>query len=173
MDRQHLPTYLRPTLGVCLLTWGLLWASACSLEAWGDTSIFLLLTFKSWRRLEHRIILFNVGKTLLNRELLKLWHNMYEKISLFSFNILIGTSYCCVAVLQFRFCIGLENFSWVANLKENVWFVLFILFLMFIILGYLENFSMDWRTGSVWDVPEIRYRFWEMFKVFTILLKNL
>ena len=28
IDRQHLPTHLRSTLGICLLTWGLLWASA-------------------------------------------------------------------------------------------------------------------------------------------------
>ena len=43
---------------------------------------------------------------------------------------------------------------------------------MFIILGCLENFSMEWRTGSVWDVSEIRYGFWEIFKHFTTLLKN-
>ena len=43
---------------------------------------------------------------------------------------------------------------------------------MFIILGCLENFSMDWRTGSVWDFPEIRYGLWEIFKLFTTLLKN-
>ena len=43
---------------------------------------------------------------------------------------------------------------------------------MFIILGCLEHFSMDWRTGSVLDVPEIRYGFWEIFKVFATLLKN-
>ena len=45
-------------------------------------------------------------------------------------------------------------------------------FLMFIILGCLENFSVDWRTGSAWDVPEIRYGFWEIFKLFKTLLKN-
>ena len=28
---------------------------------------------------------------------------------------------------------------------------------MFNILGYLENFSMDWWTGPDRDVPEIRY----------------
>ena len=43
---------------------------------------------------------------------------------------------------------------------------------MFIILGCLENFSMEWRTGSVRDVPEIMYGFWEIFKHFTTLLKN-
>ena len=78
-----------------------------------------------------------LGKTLLNRELWKLWHNMYEKISPISqyFNIFIGISYCCVALLQLRFCISLENFSWVSNLKENIQFELFSLFLMFIVLG--------------------------------------
>ena len=43
---------------------------------------------------------------------------------------------------------------------------------MFIILGCLENFSIKWRTGSVWDVPEIRSGFQEMFKHFATLLKN-
>ena len=43
---------------------------------------------------------------------------------------------------------------------------------MFIVLGYLENFSMEWRIGSVWDVPEIRCGFWKIFKHFTALLKN-
>ena len=44
-----------------------------------------------------------LGNTFLDRELLKLWHNIYKKISLFSFNILIGISYCCEALLQMRF----------------------------------------------------------------------
>ena len=114
-----------------------------------------------------------LGNTLLNKELLKLWYDMYEKISLFSFNILIGIAHCCVALLQLRFCISLENFSWVSKLKENEWFEFFVLFLMFITLGCLEKFSIDKRTGSVWDVPEIRYGFWEIFKHFTTLLKNL
>ena len=43
---------------------------------------------------------------------------------------------------------------------------------MFIILGRLENFSMDWRTGLVWDVPEIIDGFWEIFKHFKTLIKN-
>ena len=98
--------------------------------------------------------------------IMKLWYNMFEKISLSSFHILIGVSYCCVALLQLRFFISLENFSWYSNLKVNVQFALFILILMFIMLGCLENFSMGWSTGSVWDVPEIRYGFWEIFKVF-------
>ena len=82
---------------------------------------------------------------------------------------MIGISYCCIALLELRFCVNLENFSWVSNLKENVKFELHILFN---VLGCLEKFSTDWRTGSVRDVPEIRYEFLEIFKVFTTLLKN-
>lgn len=63
----------------------------------------------------------------------KLWYNIYDQISIFSFNILIGKSYCCVALLELRLCISLE--SLVSSLKENVQFELLILFLIFIMLG--------------------------------------
>ena len=39
-------------------------------------------------------------------------------------------------------------------------------------LGWLENFIMDWRTGSVRDGPEIRYGFLKIFRVFITLLKS-
>ena len=52
-----------------------------------------------------------LGKILLNKELLKLCYNINEQVSLSSFNFLIGISYCCVALLDLRFCITLENFS--------------------------------------------------------------
>ena len=43
---------------------------------------------------------------------------------------------------------------------------------MFIILGCLETFTIDWRTGPVRHVPEIRYRFLEIFRFFATLVKN-
>ena len=73
---------------------------------------------------------------------------MYEKISLFSFNIMTVISNCCVALLCLRFCISLENLSLVSNLKENVYFELFIPVLIINIVGYLENFPKDWRLDQ-------------------------
>ena len=44
---------------------------------------------------------------------------------------------------------------------------------MFIILWCLENFSIDWRTVTVWDVPEIRYGFMKIFwKVYYNITKE-
>ena len=81
-----------------------------------------------------------------------MWANL-----IFSLNILIAISYSCVAWLPYRFCINLENLSLVSNFRENAEFKLLILCLMFIILGCLEHFSNDQRTGSVWDVLDMRY----------------
>ena len=50
------------------------------------------------------------------------------------------TGILCAALLELRFCISLENFSLVLNLKENIQFELLILFLMSMILECLENF---------------------------------
>ena len=41
---------------------------------------------------------------------------------------------------------------------------------MFNILGYLENFSMDWWTGPDRDVPEIRYSFNNLYGKYLGLL---
>ena len=101
----------------------------------------------------------------------KLWYNIYDQISIFSFNILIGKSYCCVALLELRFCISFDNFHEFQSWKKNVQCELLILFLMFIKQGCLENVSVDWRIGSVSDVLEIRYGFFKIFSVFTTLLK--
>ena len=133
-------------------------------DTWQNANRFLIIFQSFLSFLKTGVIsafLRLLGKTLLNTELLKLCYNIYEKISLFSFNILIGITCCCVALLELRFCISLENFSWVSNLKENVQLELLTLLLMFIILGCSENFSIDWMTGSVWNVSEIRYRFWK------------
>ena len=81
-----------------------------------------------------------------------MWANL-----IFSLNTLIAISYCYVAWLPYRFCISLENLSLVSNFRENAEFNLLILCLMFIILGCLEHFSNDQRTGSVWDVLDMRY----------------
>ena len=81
-----------------------------------------------------------------------MWANL-----IFIFNILIAISYCCVPWLPYRFCISLENLSLVSNFRENAEFNLLILCLMFIILGCLEHFSIGERTGSVWDVLDMRY----------------
>lgn len=96
-----------------------------------------------------------------------------SKYHYFHFNIFIGISYCWVALLALRFCISLKNISLVLILKQNAKFKFHILFLMFSVLGYLENFSIDWRTGSVWDVSETKYVFLEIFRVLTISLKIL
>lgn len=96
-----------------------------------------------------------------------------SKYHYFHFNIFIGISYCCVALLALRFCISLENISLVLISKQNAKFKLLILFLMFSVLRYLENFSIDWRTGSVSDVSETKYVILEIFRVLTISLKIL
>ena len=44
---------------------------------------------------------------------------------------------------------------------------------MVITLESLENVSVDRRTGSVWDLLEMRYGFLEIFKVLITLLKSL
>ena len=94
--------------------------------------------------------------------------------------LIFWVSYCCEVLFELRFCISLENLSSckklksyiISMLKKNVQFELLIMILMFIILRYLEDFSMDWRTRSVWDVPETRYGFLEIYRVFTTILKN-
>ena len=85
---------------------------------------------------------------------------------------MIEILYCCVTLLELRFYISLESFSWVWSLKENVQFEFLILFLRIIMLECLEKFSIDWRTRLVWDVPEVRYGFLDIFRGFTILLKD-
>ena len=94
--------------------------------------------------------------------------------------LIFWVSYCCEVLFELRFCISLENFSSckklessiISKLKKNVQFELLIMILMFVILRYLENVSMDWRTGLVWDAPETRYGFLEIYRVFTTILKN-
>ena len=54
-------------------------------------------------------------------------------------------------------------------MKQNAQFELLIV-LMFNILGYLENFSMDWWTGPDRDVPEIRYSFNNLYGKYLGLL---
>ena len=41
---------------ICLLTWGLLWASAYSLEAWSRNNIFLLLTWITFNSIHKKVM---------------------------------------------------------------------------------------------------------------------
>ena len=68
-------------------------------------------------------------------------------MSLFSFNIFTGISFCCEDFLQYRFWISVRNFFLSSYLKENLLLVVSIRFLIQTILGCLENFSMHAKTG--------------------------
>ena len=61
----------------------------------------------------------------------------------FFFNILSEIPHYCVALLELRFCISLENSYLASNFEENVQFESLIMFLMFMIQGCLENFSWN------------------------------
>ena len=68
-------------------------------------------------------------------------------MSLFTFNIFTGMSFCCEAFLELRFSISVRNFFQSSYLKENLLLVVSIRFLILTILGCLENFSMHAKTG--------------------------
>ena len=105
--------------------------------------------------------------------MLKLCYNINEQVSLSSFNFLIGISYCCVALLDLRFCISLENFFWISNLKENVQYDSHFVFNVCRtrVLGKFFNgledcISLRCFRNKIWWV-------WEILKVSKALLKNL
>ena len=66
-------------------------------------------------------------------------------MSLFPFNTFTGISLCCEASLELRFWISVRNFVLSSYLKENLLLAVSIRFLT--ILGCLENFSMNAKTG--------------------------
>ena len=68
-------------------------------------------------------------------------------MSIFSFNIFTGMSFCCEAFLELRFWISVRNFFLPSYLKENLLLLVSIRFRMLITLGYEENFSMHAKTG--------------------------
>ena len=68
-------------------------------------------------------------------------------MSLFSFNIFTGISFCCEAFLELRFWISVRNFFLSSYLKENLLLFVSICFWILIILRYVENFSMHAKTG--------------------------
>ena len=68
-------------------------------------------------------------------------------MSIFSFNIFTGISFCCEAFLELRFRISVRNFFLPSYLKENLLLLVSIRFRMLITLGYEENFSMHAKIG--------------------------
>ena len=61
---------------------------------------------------------------LLNRGLLKFLYNIYEQITLFSFEVWTEISNCCVTLFELIFSISLKIFSLVLNLQKKRQFLI-------------------------------------------------
>ena len=109
---------------ICLLTWGLLWASACSLEAWDHILGFLLLVFLglmdyfSWDSItissvnnfycglcrpntNRYIKKFAISKTLSNSILIKsLFKISYQKFSFSSISFIWSHSVLVLSIFR-------------------------------------------------------------------------
>ena len=95
-------------------------------------------------------------------------------MSLFSFNIFTGISFCCEAFLESRFWIPVWNLFLSSYLKENLLFVTGCFHMLFDtdILGCLENFSLHAETGLSSVVLERCVSSLYIFKFLTIELKK-
>ena len=93
-------------------------------------------------------------------------------MSLFSFNIFTGISFCCEAFLELRFWVSVRNYFLSSYLKENLLLFVSMRFWILIILGCAENFSMHAKTGLSWVVVERCVSSLCIFEFLTIELKE-
>ena len=93
-------------------------------------------------------------------------------MSLSSFNIFTGISFCCEVFLELRLWISIRNFFLSSYLKENLLLFIFIRIWILTILTCIENFSMHAKTGLSWVVLEKCVFSLCIFKFLAIELKK-